>query len=670
MFTALKSRSIPQRTLSSISRRTMTSNLRRPANWKELAPAPLPGPTFAAQASLPKLPVPELPETLAKLKESLRPMAKDEAEWEKVSRRIDEFGQVPGPTLQQMLLQRAQEKPHWLEEWWDDLAYLSYRDSVVVNVSYYYGFKKHPAHLPQTARNRAAHLVRATMLFRQQFKLGQVKPEATKEGPICMDTWRWMFDCCRIPGQQGLDWSVSYAKPGDDGTSGHIVVFRKGRIWRLDPWQNGRLLSIQELEELIQHIVEGTEKEYPGIGVMTASNRDVWAKDYAQLAENPHNAQILETIQSAAFVLSLDDLQPHGYDEFSKALWHGGMSKKQHEHAFLGLRNRWVDKPVQFILYENGEAGIMGEHSVMDGTPTVALCDAVLDMIADPAFDQGTPGASPPEPPRPLDWKLHVGHARALQSANAKATQLIKNQELHVLRTPYGKAAIKRFGVSPDSWAQMIVQLAYRRLLARSGTKRIGGTYEAAMTRRFYKGRTEAIRVVTTESDAWVASMDDPAVGSEKRKELFLAAVQKHVRLAKEAGNGRGVDRHMLGLKLLNEQLAKEAKKNPEQDSKDARQARHIAQTLFTDPVYKRSSYWVLSTSAIWSKHFETYGWGEVVPEGFGVAYMTGFDDYLQYTITSRKQQPNRVFCLLIERAALDLYELFAGQPFAPPASL
>ena len=35
----------------------------------------------------------------------------------------------------------------------------------------------------------------------------------------------------------------------------------------------------------------------------------------------------------------------------------------------LGLRNRWVDKPMQFVVSADGKAGIMGEHSVMDGTP-------------------------------------------------------------------------------------------------------------------------------------------------------------------------------------------------------------------------------------------------------------------------------------------------------------
>jgi len=47
---------------------------------------------------------------------------------------------------------------------------------------------------------------------------------------------------------------------------------------------------------------------------------------------------------------------------------------------------------------------------------------------------------------------------------------------------------------------------------------------------------------------------------------------------------------------------------------------------MFNDPLYTRAKYWILSTSAIFSKHFPVYGWGEVVPDGFGVAYMTGYD--------------------------------------------
>jgi hypothetical protein len=33
---------------------------------------------------------------------------------------------------------------------------------------------------------------------------------------------------------------------------------------------------------------------------------------------------------------------------------------------------------------------------------------------------------------------------------------------------------------------------------------------------------------------------------------------------------------------------------------------------IFEDPVVKRASHWVLSTSALFSKYLREYGWGEV----------------------------------------------------------
>jgi Choline/Carnitine o-acyltransferase len=62
-------------------------------------------------------------------------------------------------------------------------------------------------------------------------------------------THRWMFDCCRIPGPQGLDWSISYAKDGDAGDSGHIIILRNNRVWKVDIAKDGRLLSTHEIEK-------------------------------------------------------------------------------------------------------------------------------------------------------------------------------------------------------------------------------------------------------------------------------------------------------------------------------------------------------------------------------------------------------------------------------------
>ncbi|KAF7309011.1 Carnitine acetyl transferase [Mycena kentingensis (nom. inval.)] len=609
----------------------------QPPDWKAAAPEPPSGTTtFAAQSDLPSLPVPDLTQTLARLRESLKPLAWSEAEMAGVEAKIAEFEKGKAPELHRRLLQRANEHRHWLEEWWDNGAYLGYRDSVVINVSYYYGFDEQPQNLPQGQVARAAYFARATALFRKQYKLGQLKPEALKEGPICMDTYRWMFDCCRVPGP-GLDWSVSYAQPGDQGDSGHIIVFRHNRPWKVDLAENGRLLSVSELTRQIQYVVDKSEGAYAGVGVLCANNRDVWAKDYAELSSSPHNASIIQAIQSAAFTISLDSGSPTSAVHHSRALWHGDVVNG----VPTGLQNRWVDKPVQYIVFDNANAGIMGEHSVMDGTPTVRLVDDVLNAIASPTFDAGSEFSSTLSRPTPLDWKLSPATVVALGEAETAACELIESQTLGFHLTKYGKDAIKKFRVSPDSWAQMIVQLAYARLLRGLGKQRTGGTYEAASTRRFYKGRTEAIRVVSLESDAWVESMDKDGVDAKQKKRLFDAAVQVHGNMARAAGMGQGVDRLLFGLK----KCLKEGEETP---------------ALYSDPLMQRSNNWVLSTSAVFSKHFPVYGWGEVVPDGFGVAYMTGYDDRLQYTITSRKEMPNEKFVAEIAQAAEDLYGLHA----------
>lgn len=410
-----------------------------------------------------------------------------------------------------------------------------------MNVSYFYGFDDHPQRYPRGPEHRAAALTRAILLFRQRYKKGELSPESTRDGPLCMDTYRWMFDCCRVPGAEGIDWAVTYSNYDDQASSGHIIVLRKNRVWKVDIAKHGVLLGTSDLENQFNYIYTNSTEEYPAVGVLTASNRDVWATDYSALANNPQNAAIIKAIHSAAFLVCLDDTTPPNIPSFSRQLWHGGA------HGSW-LANRWVDKPVQLIVCDgaNARAGIMGEHSVMDGTPTARMCDDILDWLADPSFDHGTPCSSL-APPEPLDWHISAPVASAITRAQQAARELTDAQTLGFLLTPYGKGAVKRFGISPDSWTQLLVQLAYARLLHSHGLERAGGTYEAASTRRFFKGRTEAIRVVTTESDAWVRAMDDEQASDEVKRSLLKGAAKQHIQLAREAGNAQGVDRHLLG---------------------------------------------------------------------------------------------------------------------------
>ncbi|KAI0306076.1 carnitine acetyl transferase [Multifurca ochricompacta] len=607
---------------------------RRPPAWKSAAPfPPVSTTTFAAQSTLPKLPVLPLTPTIDRLKRSLIPIAHSRTELEEAFRKIDTFASTVGPELQRRLEAHAKDKPHWLEEWWDDGAYLSYRDSV-------YGFADPPSAQgllgPSTARHRAASLTRAAMLYRRALKRGEVPAEGTQDTPLCMDTYRWLFDCARVPGTKGLDWSVSHAKEGDTSGDGHVVVLRNGHFWRLDAAQGGRILSTTELEAQIEHIVSASTTKLPAVGALTAANRDLWASDYVHLRSlSPSNTVLLDTIHSAAYVLCLDPATPSDFTTTSRFLWHGAPD---------GLRDRWVDKPVQMIVFDSARAGLMGEHSVMDGTPTLAFTDAICTALADPAFDHGSPAISSVPAPVELNWTLDAALEQSIARAEKDAAALIATQAMSVIKTGYGKRAVKAARVSPDAWAQLLIQLAYARLLHARGEKRQGGTYESATTRKFFKGRTEVVRVVTSESDAFVRAMmggDEVDASVENKRALFEKAAKVHVSNAQTAGRGEGVDRHLLGLR----KVLKEGEDLPE---------------MFDDSVVKRASHWTLSTSALFSKHLREYGWGEVRrTNGFGIAYITGFDDYLQFTITSRTEMPNEELAAEISRAAEDLHTLY-----------
>ena len=81
---------------------------------------------------------------------------------------MKEFLTNAGPVLQSRLEKRKEtESTSWLHSWWNDLAYMAYRDPVVIFVSYFYTFrddKRVPWNQPAY---RAASIVTAALEFKK-----------------------------------------------------------------------------------------------------------------------------------------------------------------------------------------------------------------------------------------------------------------------------------------------------------------------------------------------------------------------------------------------------------------------------------------------------------------------------------------------------------------------
>ena len=117
------------------------------------------------QSALPSLPVPSLSSTLSKYLSTVKPLLTP-SQYTHTLHTANAFLSSPlAAELQKRLHLRAERVgDNWLSEWWNDVAYMSYRDPVVVFVSYFF------VHVQDRSRKdgtqRAADLVKAMLPFR------------------------------------------------------------------------------------------------------------------------------------------------------------------------------------------------------------------------------------------------------------------------------------------------------------------------------------------------------------------------------------------------------------------------------------------------------------------------------------------------------------------------
>lgn len=225
------------------------------------------------------------------------------------------------------------------------------------------------------------------------------------------------------------------------------------------------------------------------------------------------------------------------------------------------------------VVFENGKSGFNGEHSCMDGTPTSRLNDWLLRSLAHGKIDLGStevrPASKLPQV-KPITFNLPSSVKSTISEAVKAHDSIMAKHDLSVLEySGYGKEVIKKYKTSPDSYAQLVMGLAYYKMEGK-----VAPTYESAQTRKYRLGRTEVIRSTTNEALEWYKAMENPqrSVSGQngylffacqeilillryeqdaERLELFRKAAAKHIKLAGEAADGRGVDRHLFGTSLF-----------------------------------------------------------------------------------------------------------------------
>nr|XP_046188410.1 peroxisomal carnitine O-octanoyltransferase-like isoform X6 [Oncorhynchus gorbuscha] len=549
--------------------------------------------TFQYQHSLPPLPVPSLEGSLAKYLDAVRPFATEE-EYQVTAAVVKRFGEGIGKDLHQKLLQRARTRRNWLEEWWLNAAYLEMRYPSQLNVNFggpapYLEHCWPPTEGVQLQRTSIS--MWHTLQYWDLLRTERQDPHKAGNVVLDMDQFRMLFCTCKVPGVT-KDTIINYFKTESEGPCpSHVVVMCKGRFFSFDAVCDGHILTPPELLRQLTHVKQCCEGEPAGDGIaaLTSEERTRWAK------------VSLEVLTGDPTI-------------------------------------RWGDKSYNSISFADGTFGSICDHAPFEGMVLVTHCYYVDQQLK--ATDGRWKGSETVRPmPLPEELVFTVDDRVRSDVAHAKQQYFETTQDLQVVCyafTSFGKAAIKQRKLHPDTFIQLALQLAYYRQHGR-----LGSCYETAMTRRFYHGRTETMRPCTLEAQNWCHTMLLPAASAEAKRKALLLAFNKHNKLMAEAQNGKGFDRHLLGLYLI---AKEEGLPMPD---------------LFTDPLYSKSGgggNFTLSTSLVGY----TTVLGAVAPmvhHGYGFFYRIG-DDRIVASCTAWKSSRETDAETLFQNLVTSLHEM------------
>nr|CAI5848338.1 unnamed protein product [Callosobruchus analis] len=546
---------------------------------------------FENKLLLPSLPVPALNQTIEKYVKSVTPFL-NEKELEHTKKLLREFSAANGigPRLQKLLEEKAVTEENWLETWWLNTAYLEYRQPVVVYSSPGLVFPFEDFTNEQQRLQYTAMLILAALQYKTDIFGDQIPLEMMGASPLDMNQYKKVFGTCRIPGERRD--SLQF-----NPDSRHIIVARNNNFFKMEVIDsNGNWPSLSQLKSALEIIIQESEAFDDPVGVLTTEHRDKWHKAYTELNKDPQNERSLKELASALFLVALDNPMPkcsgdNWRSTASKQFIHGGGSRGN-------SGNRWFDKTLQFIIGEDGTVGLTYEHSPSEGQPIAVMTDYLTEYINSEQA-HNLPDTKTDCYPEKLKFNINETVASYIHSANIHVDKLVDNLDMASFQFKcFGKNFVKSHQLSPDSFVQMAIQLAFYRIHRVPGAQ-----YESASTRKFIHGRTETIRSCSVESIDFAKTMLDAGKTVADKVAALKEAINKHKEYAQQAVNGMGVDRHLLGLRLL------------------ATECGIPVPAIYQDAAFIRSTHMRLSTSQVATKCDGFMCYAPLTTDGYGCCY-------------------------------------------------
>uniref|UniRef100_A0A8H7K927 Carrier domain-containing protein n=1 Tax=Bionectria ochroleuca TaxID=29856 RepID=A0A8H7K927_BIOOC len=464
------------------------------------------------------LPMPPLSDILIRFKESRRAVASD-TEQHTTASAVQAFEEGVGLKLQKRIEDAG---PDAISDAFDQLIYLEWREPLMEQGQFYFVHSLEASVHSQLAR--AATLTMATMQFERLLVAGQIAPHSLHGVPVSSKGYEWLFSTTRCPGLVA-DQMIRYPP------NSTVAILRRGHVFLLELPNRDTEMELSRIYTSYQEIIKASEKHAVPVCTLTSNDRVTWTKARGKLELNTDNASALASIESAAFVVCLDDEEPTTAGERHMQFLLNGTTHH--------MENRWTDKPFQLAVTANGISAGIYDHSKVDGLDGRAMHRYITrSLFGFPSSELESLAVNVSSyPMREVTCNLTPATMHDIELAQQRCKASYHALDYQTFQASnLNPTQLRNHRVSPNATAYLTTALATYLV-----DGRVRPSWEVVSQAQYARGRIEWVQTVTPA----VRKFIEAAAAKCATRDIFNTAASSYSRAISTAAAGQGFVNHL-----------------------------------------------------------------------------------------------------------------------------
>ena len=458
-------------------------------------------------------PVPELAPTLDELRRIMKSLL-EEGDYEHFSDLLQDLNQTELPEIQAQFEERVKGKTNWSTENFLTTI-LSVRHPIPFSTSMTALLEEDEMKRDKLSR-AASLLVAVAMIYKKKNVTKKVQTGLVKERYDPHGETSNVLAATRIPGKD-MDEIVRK-------DSKHAAVISNGGTFCVQILDGeGQTLPGGVIRKQLQNIVErsSTDVDTNDILTFTGLPRSHWSNFRSQLQRNPSTAEYIEKLESSIVVLTLEEKStPESLSDTMKDICQGQRG------------SRYYDKLVGLIVYDDGQAGLLIDHSCTDGFKATVFTEILFQLAKEVTLKEV------------IDHDIPVPEYLDLSAKDLIANiPVIKGNHDVItfdVQIPRDALSVLKDARMRDACLHLSLQLALSTMEPTSSFLIAEPTYMG----NFQFGSTDPTYPVSTESRELIATLNTNQPFSVLL-DLCMSAVKRHNSLIKSTKVGKAFGPHL-----------------------------------------------------------------------------------------------------------------------------